>query len=191
MRAPGFRSGKRPWIGGLPNFGIALARKEIDMHAMSVAKIYTAFLILTLPAFGQGANNLIEPNAGSWKTWVISSAEDFRVPPPPDEAMTRSELEWLRGFVTLDDPQIAGQIQFWDAGAPSYRWVDLISKRFVAGQPLSPLSASRLHVSHHRDLRRHDRGLGVKILLQPATPKRARPRIAHGAPRASESLVPV
>jgi membrane-associated phospholipid phosphatase len=40
--------------------------------------------------------------------------------------------------VTLDDPQIADQIQFWDAGAPSYRWVDLISKRFVAGQPLSP-----------------------------------------------------
>ena len=25
----------------------------------------------------------IEPNAGSWQTWVISSGRDFRVPPPP------------------------------------------------------------------------------------------------------------
>ena len=25
-----------------------------------------------------------EPRAGSWKTWVIASGEQFRVPPPPD-----------------------------------------------------------------------------------------------------------
>ena len=34
----------------------------------------------------------IEPEAGSWKTFVISSGKDFRVPPPPGEAETRAEL---------------------------------------------------------------------------------------------------
>ena len=28
-------------------------------------------------------NNPIEPDAGDWKTWVISSGRDYRVPPPP------------------------------------------------------------------------------------------------------------
>ena len=33
-----------------------------------------------LPAFGQS----VEPKAGTWKTWIISSGKDYRVPPPPD-----------------------------------------------------------------------------------------------------------
>ena len=31
----------------------------------------------------------IEPNAGSWRTWIISSGKDFRVASPPDAAATR------------------------------------------------------------------------------------------------------
>ena len=27
------------------------------------------------------------------------------------------------------------QINFWDAGAPAYRWIDLISERQLAGTP--------------------------------------------------------
>ena len=32
------------------------------------------------------ADGPIEPNAGKWRTWVISSGKDYRVPPPPDVA---------------------------------------------------------------------------------------------------------
>jgi hypothetical protein len=49
-----------------------------------------------LSAHAQEAG-LIEPQAGTWKTWVISSATEFRVPRPPDRIATEKELG--RGFL--------------------------------------------------------------------------------------------
>ena len=45
----------------------------------------------------------IEPHAGQWRTWVISSGEDYRVPPPPSPARTRAELRWLEDLVRRND----------------------------------------------------------------------------------------
>src|SRR5258708_3151559 len=47
-----------------------------------------------LSAHAQEAG-LIEPQAGTWKTWVISSATEFRVPRPPDRIATEKELRQL------------------------------------------------------------------------------------------------
>ncbi len=77
----------------------------------------------------------LEPNAGSWRTWVISSGKDYRVPPPPGNADTRAELRSLADLISHNDAQTQQQIEFWDAGAPSYRWMDMISTRIVAGTP--------------------------------------------------------
>ena len=44
---------------------------------------------------------------------------------------------WLHDAVAQTDPSIAAQIEFWDAGAPAYRWVDLISNRYLNGLPIT------------------------------------------------------
>ena len=85
------------------------------------------------PAMSQTA--MIEPTAGNWKTFAISSGKDLRVPPPPNAAATRDEIVWLKTFSAETDPRIAEQIRYWDAGAPSYRWIDMIVKRQAGGQP--------------------------------------------------------
>lgn len=77
----------------------------------------------------------IEPNAGNWRTWVISSGRDYRVPPPPSPAETRAELRSLADLITHNDQQTRQQIVFWDAGSPAYRWIDLINSRVLAGTP--------------------------------------------------------
>lgn len=92
------------------------------------------FLIFTLAAAVAAAQET--SNAGDWKTWVIPSGRDHGVPPPPDAAATRAELEWLRGPSTINDPSIVEQIRFWDSGPPTYRWMDLIVKRQSEGQPV-------------------------------------------------------
>lgn len=102
--------------------------------AMLAAVIASPFMA---PGFGQPGDQ-IEPNAGNWKTWVISSGKDYRVPPPPDAASTKFELEWLHDAVAEKNPAIAGQVTFWASGAPSYRWMDLITRRVLAGQPVTP-----------------------------------------------------
>ena len=95
------------------------------------------FLVWVLPVFAQS----VEPNAGKWKTWIISSGKDFRVPPPPDARTTQSELAWIRDVaVATPNPDIAGSVNFWSAGAPAYRWIELINNRAVRGASLTPFA---------------------------------------------------
>ena len=75
----------------------------------------------------------IEPYAGSWRTWVISSGRDYRVPPPPNPAETHAELRSMADLISQNTDQVRQQITFWDAGAPPYRWIDLINSRLLAG----------------------------------------------------------
>src|SRR5262249_4441356 len=73
------------------------------------------------------ASDQIEPNAGNWRTWRISSGRDYRVSPPPNPAETQAELRSLSDLISQNDGQVRQQITFWDAGAPAYRWIDLIN----------------------------------------------------------------
>ena len=77
----------------------------------------------------------IEPTAGTWRTWVISSGRDYRVPSPPGAAETRAELRTLTDLIAQNDATVQRQIAFWDAGSPAYRWIDLINSRILTATP--------------------------------------------------------
>lgn len=95
-------------------------------------------VIVPSPAQALGRAGQIEPNAGTWKTWVISSGEEIHVPPPPSPSVTRAELRQLADLIAQNDETIQAEIAFWDAGSPAYRWMDLVSGRFVAAIPTTP-----------------------------------------------------
>ena len=57
------------------------------------------------------------------------------MPPPPGPAETKAELKSLADLISHNDAQAQQQIAFWDAGAPAYRWIDLINERVLAGTP--------------------------------------------------------
>ena len=108
----------------------------METHLKPKTELFAAALATAL-VFSGAAQAQIEPGAGTWKTWAISSGKDYRVPPPPDAAATKSELVWLHDFVAQNNAQFLQQISYWDAGAPSYRWIDLISNRYLAGDPVT------------------------------------------------------
>jgi membrane-associated phospholipid phosphatase len=89
---------------------------------------------------GAHRQSQIEPDAGNWRTWVISSGKDYRVPPPPSASETRRELRSLEDVISHNDAQTGKQIAFWDAGSPAYRWIDLINARMIAGTPTTQYS---------------------------------------------------
>jgi len=77
-------------------------------------------------------------NVNNWKTWVISAGSDHRVPAPPHPNDSRAELDWVRAATAENAPSIVEQIKYWDAGPPSYRWMELIANRHSKGESLSP-----------------------------------------------------
>lgn len=77
----------------------------------------------------------VEPGAGSWKTWVISAGRDYRALPPPGAEETQGELNALADLVSHSTAGTREVATYWDAGAPSYRWMDLLNARAMANTP--------------------------------------------------------
>jgi hypothetical protein len=96
-----------------------------------------AFLAVVITAQGQ-----VEPNGGSWKTWVLTSGSQFRVPPPPDAAATRGELAWLKGAQSGLGAVERSQVAYWDAGAANYRWEQNLLQRLLNQINATPAAIS-------------------------------------------------
>jgi membrane-associated phospholipid phosphatase len=113
----------------------------MEVH-MTIGTLQLAVVCLAVifpsPARATDKAGQIEPNAGKWKTWVISSSEEFRVPPPPSRSATRRELTQLADLIAHNDEAIQAEITFWDAGSPAYRWMDLVSARILGAIPTTP-----------------------------------------------------
>jgi membrane-associated phospholipid phosphatase len=101
-------------------------RAVLKLGAASTAVLGTA----TVPGLGlglaprvaaQGAEP-VEPRAGTWKTWLVSSASELRVPSPPDSTV---EVAEVRARAGQRDAAMQQQIAYWDAGSPAYRWNEI------------------------------------------------------------------
>jgi membrane-associated phospholipid phosphatase len=104
---------------------------------MVVRRSYAVLLAILGTLVASPVRAQVEPGAGKWRTWVISSGADYRVPPPPGAAATQAEIRGLRELLDRNGAAEQAQIAYWDAGAPAYRWMDLINARAMANQPLT------------------------------------------------------
>jgi membrane-associated phospholipid phosphatase len=102
------------------------------------------------PGAAQPRGNQVEPLAGSWKTWVLASGSQLRLPPPPDRSATEAEIRGLRELAAQRDAAALDRISFWDAGAPGYRWNEILGEEFRKhgiGGATSSREASLMHVA--------------------------------------------
>jgi len=90
------------------------------------------YIVLTFLAAALVAEGQVEPNGGTWKTWVLTNGSQLRLPPPPDAATTQGEVAWLKLVQSGLDNDSKTQMAYWDAGAPNYRWEqDLLNRVLV------------------------------------------------------------
>ncbi len=89
-----------------------------------------------------------EAVVAKWKPWVLSSGSQFRVPPPPDEAASRAELERVRAMIASRDPALRDRILWWDAVAPSYRWNQIAREEAIRAGLNANLASRRLALLH-------------------------------------------
>jgi membrane-associated phospholipid phosphatase len=83
----------------------------------------------------------VEPTAGTWKTWLISSGRDYRLPRPADH---KSEIAQVLARQQRMDASTLEQINFWNAGGPGYRWQEMMGKIWVADTANSGMLAGML-----------------------------------------------
>ena len=97
---------------------------------MRVKRVLRGLAIMTAGTILSGGGALIaqptsksyslEPNAGKWKTW-FNPAQSYQVPPPPDIASTRTELDALSKTIAELD---AGPSSGSSSGTPARRSTD-------------------------------------------------------------------
>jgi membrane-associated phospholipid phosphatase len=102
---------------------------------------YKNLTTIAFAAFALAAPSAAEAQPGDWKTWVISSGGDHAVPAPPGPIVTRAELAAVESLNKDLDPAVLERIRFWDSGPPSYRWMDLIVQRQLAGKTVGSYPA--------------------------------------------------
>jgi membrane-associated phospholipid phosphatase len=72
--------------------------------------------------------------AANWKTWLLDSVQQIKIPAPPTAAQSQAELKSVKQHIHDVDEKKSAAIKYWDAGAPSYRWnqivIDLLNQKF-------------------------------------------------------------
>jgi len=95
------------------------------------------------PPSAVAGNAPSDRNAGSWRTWVLASGREMRLPPPPDAAATAAELEQLRSQAAPRDAAVQERIRYWSFASPSYRWNEMLID-ISGGQPIGGGGAMRM-----------------------------------------------
>ncbi len=114
-----------------------------------IAWLVMLLVVSGLPAQAEQAGG-VEPQAGTWKTWVISSGPQFRVSPPPDRAATEKELSELRQMAATRDRAALDRVAYWDTGAPSYRWSEIAVAELLkngTGWPVAVRDLALMHIA--------------------------------------------
>ena len=82
----------------------------------------TVLYSLVSPCFSQ-----IQPDAATWKTYVVNTNETSIAPAPGNE-QTQKEIAVVKERLSKNDAQTLNQIRYWDAGSPAYRWNEMVSE---------------------------------------------------------------
>ncbi len=83
----------------------------------------------------------VEPTAGTWKTWFIPSGKAYRLPSPP---AYKAELAQVLARQQSLDSAGWQQILYWNAGAPGYRWQEMMAKLWMTDTSYNGVLANML-----------------------------------------------
>jgi membrane-associated phospholipid phosphatase len=64
--------------------------------------------------------------AATWTTRLLDNPQQIAVGPPPNAVSSRAELQTVKKHMANLDDKKTAQIKYWDAGAPVYRWNQIV-----------------------------------------------------------------
>ena len=122
----------------------ALARARTDGASGDASSVTPSGAGLWLPTPNKFVRTPFDARAGTWRTWVLRSGDEYRLPPPPaigSAAFARDVAE-LRNLSTTRTLQQVESARRWATDAPSVIWEkDMLTE--IARRHLGPVSAAR------------------------------------------------
>lgn len=64
--------------------------------------------------------------AANWKTWLLDNPQQITVVASPSVAQSKAELQTVKQSMAKVDEKKLAEIKYWNAGAPSYRWNQIV-----------------------------------------------------------------
>jgi membrane-associated phospholipid phosphatase len=115
-----------------------------------------ALLLVALLLALSGSNALaapisaggLEPRAGTWRTWILSSGSQLRRAPPPNRSVTAAEIRQLKDLAAQRDAPARDQIAFWETGGPIYRWNEIAINQALKNNTNTPMGARAMALLH-------------------------------------------
>jgi len=71
------------------------------------------------------AQKTVSYEAANWKLWLLDNPQQIAVPAPPSQ--TKADLQAVKQAISTLNDEKREMIRFWNAGAPSYRWSQVIN----------------------------------------------------------------
>lgn len=84
----------------------------------------------------------------TWKPWHLTSAAQYRLPPPPGakSATTKKELAQLRRFQAKRSPQSLKAIKTWNGQLGVLPWTDIFLQSFQSYRPRPPAASYNIAI---------------------------------------------
>ena len=154
-------------------------------------RVLVSLALLSLPALPASARPTSSEDkpssprqprpSGSWPTWAIQSGAQFRLPPPPDADTTRDEIAVLQELAAQRDPAALDSINYWNTGAPAFRWNNQAVQLFLAKGITVPRAVARPGPPQCRHSRRDSDRMGHQVRVQPSATVQLRrgPGVRH------------
>jgi membrane-associated phospholipid phosphatase len=96
-------------------------------HNMKRLIFSTMIMLVAAAATGQvgGPRQSANYEAANWKTVALTPYE-ISISAPPGNAQSKAELKSVRQRISQVDENKLKEIKYWDAGAPAYRWNQIV-----------------------------------------------------------------
>ncbi len=89
-------------------------------------------IVTTLTAIVAMAQNY---EAANWKTWLLDDPQQIISVAPPTVVQSKAELQLIKQAMGKVDGKKLAEIKYWNAGAPSYRWNQILLKTISWDNP--------------------------------------------------------
>jgi membrane-associated phospholipid phosphatase len=94
----------------------------------TILSIVITLVAITAIAQTNGSGKLANYEAVNWKIWLLDDSKPLTLVAPPSATESKAELKTIRQSMGKLDEKKLTEVTYWNAGAPSYRWNQILPK---------------------------------------------------------------